>query len=48
MVEIGAFWGPKLRHMSKFEESCQIILSLKFYKNYFSQVYGHKFGQNGH
>ena len=32
--------------MSKFEESGQIILSLNVSKNYFSQVYGHKFDQN--
>ena len=37
--------GPKRRHMSKFWEICQIILLLKVSKNYFSQVYGHKFDQ---
>ena len=34
--------GPKRRHMSKF--GGQVIVSLKFSKNYFSQVYGKKFG----
>ena len=48
MVTIGSFWGPKLRHMSKFGEIGQIIFSLKVSKNYFSQVYGHKSGQNCH
>ena len=46
MVKIGPFWGPKCRHMSKFGESGEIIFSLKVSKNYFSQVYGHIFGQN--
>ena len=32
--------------MSKFGESGQIMFSLKVSKNYFSQVYGHNFGQN--
>ena len=45
MAQIGSFWGPKLRHRSKFWESCQKILSLNVSKNYLSQVYGHKFGQ---
>ena len=45
MVKIGSFWGPKLRHMTKFGESIEIIFSLKVYKNYFSLVFGHKFGQ---
>ena len=48
MVKIGSFWGPKWRHMSKFEEIGQIILSLKVSKNYFSQVYGEKFGEICH
>ena len=34
--------------MSKFGESGQKILSLKVSKNYFSQVYGQKFGQKCH
>ena len=42
----GIFWGPKWRHMSKFWESGQIIFSWKVSKNYFSQVYRQKFGQN--
>ena len=45
MVKIGSFWGPKRRHISKFEESGQIIFSLKVSENDFSQVYVHKFGQ---
>ena len=36
---IWSFSGPKLRHMSKFGESGQIIYSIKVYKIYFSQVY---------
>ena len=32
--------------MSKFDESGQIIFSLKVSKNYFSQVYGQKCGVN--
>ena len=48
MVKIGSFWGPKLRHKSKFGESGQIIFSLNVSKNYFSQVYGQKFGQKCH
>ena len=35
-----SFLGPKLRHMSKFGESGEIILSLNVSKNYFSRVYG--------
>ena len=34
--------------MSKFGESGQITFSLKVSNNYFSEVYGHKFGQNSH
>ena len=34
--------------MSKFWESGQINFSLKVFKNYFSQVYGQKFGQKCH
>ena len=45
--QIGPFWGPKLCHSSKFEESGQKILSL-VYKNYFSKVVGHTFGQKCH
>ena len=48
MLKIGSFWGPKLRHRSKFGESGQQIFSLKVSKNYFSQVYGHIFGQKCH
>ena len=48
MAQIGSFWGPKLHHRSKFGESGQNILSLKVSKNYFSQVYGQKFGQKCH
>ena len=48
MVEIGSFWGRKLRHMSKFGEFGQIFFSVNVSKNYFSQVYGHKFGHKGH
>ena len=32
--------------MGKFWESGPIIVFVKVSKNYFSQVYGHKFGQN--
>ena len=35
-------------HMSKFGENGQIIFSLKVYKNYLSQVYGHNFRQKCH
>ena len=31
---------------AKFRECGQIFFSLKVFKNYFSQVYGHKFGQS--
>ena len=31
--------------MQKFEEISEIICSLKVSKNYFSEVFGHKFGQ---
>ena len=48
MAQILSFWGPKLRHMSKFWEICQKILPIKDNKNYLSQVYEHKFGQNSH
>ena len=57
LVKIGNFveiiqncviFGPKLRHMSKFLENCQIIFSLKVSKNDLSQVYGHIFGQKCH
>ena len=58
LVKIGHFWcengqnwvilGVKLRHRSKFWESGPIMLSLKVSKNYFSQVYGHKFDQKCH
>ena len=41
-------WRAKFRHMSTFWESDQKIISLKVSKNYFSQVYGHIFGQNCH
>ena len=46
--ENGQYWvilGPKLHHMSKFGEIGKKIFSLKVYKNYFSQVYGHNFGK---
>ena len=36
---------PKWRHRKKFREIGQIFFSLKVFKNYFSQVYGHKIGQ---
>ena len=42
------FWGPKLRHVSKFWEFSPIIFSLKFSTNYLSRVYGHKFDQKCH
>ena len=42
------FWGQNYPHMSKFGKSCQIIFSIKHSKNYFSQVYGHNFGQKRH
>ena len=45
MAQIGSFWGPILYHRSKFGDSGQTILSLNVFKNYFTQVYGHKFGQ---
>ena len=48
MVKIESFWGPKLRHMSKFGEIGQIIFPLKASKNDLSQVYGHIFGQKCH
>ena len=38
----------KQRHRSIFGNSGQKSLSLKVDKNYFSQVYGHKFGQKCH
>ena len=40
--------APKGRHRSKFRESGQKIFSQNVSKNYFSQVYGHKFGQKCH
>ena len=48
MGQIVSFWESKRRNMSKFEESGQIIFSLKVSENYFSQVYGHNFGQKCH
>ena len=54
MVKIGHFGengpnsvilGAKWHHISKFGESGQIIFSVKVSKNYFSQVYVHKYGQ---
>ena len=46
MGHFGIIWGSKCRHMSKFWEIGPIILSLKVSKNYFSQVYGQKWGKN--
>ena len=49
--ENGQNWlilGAKRRHSSKFGESGQNIENLNVYKNYFSQVYRHKFGQKSH
>ena len=48
IAKIGSFWGPKWRHRPNFWEIGQKISTLKVYKNYFSQVYGHKFGQICH
>ena len=45
--KIGSFW-VKIAPGPKFRESCQILFSLTVFKNYFSQVYGHKFGQKCH
>ena len=49
--ENGQNWvilGPKWRHRPKFRESDQKLFSQNVYKNYFSQVYGHKLGQKCH
>ena len=48
MDKIESFWKEKWRHQSKFWECCPTIFSLKVFKNYFSQVYGHMFGQKSH
>ena len=48
ILKIGAFLGLKWPHMSKFGKIGQIFFSLKVYKNYFSQVYGHNFSQKCH
>ena len=51
MVENGpklGNFGPKWGHRPKFREIGQIFFSLKVFKNYLSQVYGKKFGQNCH
>ena len=57
LVKIGRFgekgqkWvilGTKWRHSPKFRESDQIFFSQNVSKNYFSQVYRHKFGQKCH
>ena len=40
--------GPKWRHRPKFREIGEIFLSIKVFKNHFSQVCGHKFGQKCH
>ena len=48
MVKIGSFWpifGAKITSYDKIWESGDIILSLIVSKNYFCQVYGHKFGK---
>ena len=47
MVKIGSFWGQSGatgQNLGKVFKK----FSLKVSKNYFSQVYGHKFGQNCH
>ena len=46
MVKIGSFWGQNGASGPKFRESGQKNFSQNVSKNYFSQVYGHKFGQN--
>ena len=48
MVKSGSFLGPKWHHMSTFGEIGQIFFSLKFSKNYFYQIYGHKCGKKSH
>ena len=45
--KLGHF-GPKWRHRPKFRVIDPIFFSLKVFKNYFSQVYGQKFGQKCH
>ena len=47
MVKIGSFWGQNDvtgQNLGKLVKK----FSLKVSKNYFSQVYGHKFGLNCH
>ena len=44
MVKIGSFWGQNGASGQNLGKVVKKI-SLKVYKYYFGQIYGHKFGQ---
>ena len=45
---LGHFGGQNDVIVQNLGEYGEQIVSVKVYKNYFSQVYGHKFGQKCH
>ena len=45
MIKIGSFWGQNGASGQILGVVVQKKFSLKVSKNYFSQVYGHKFGK---